>query len=81
MLFVGASPDSILIYGPKYSWGWWFETFRGLIKVIFFVTLGVQIIKSGNQRFLIATIAEERLMSRGLEKITAEASRVPPLSP
>lgn len=81
MLFVGASPDIILIYGPKYSWGWWFETFGGLIKVIFFVTLGVQIIKSGNQRFLIATIAEERLMSRGLEKLTSAASPAPPSAP
>ena len=81
MFFVGASPDAVSIYGPKYSWSWWFQTFGELVKVVFFISLGVQIIKLGNQRYLIATIAEERLMDKGLEKLTSAASPAPPSAP
>ena len=72
-LFIAITHESVLLYGPKYSWSWWLDTFGGFVKVIFFITLGIQIIKLANQRYLIATIAEERLMDSGLEQLTSEA--------
>lgn len=80
-LFTAITPESVLLYGPKFSWSWWLDTFHGFVKVIFFITFGVQIIKLANQRYLIATLAEERLMDRGLEKLTLAASPAPPSAP
>ena len=79
--FLDVTVDSVLLYGAKSVASEWWRKFDVYTRVIFTLTAGVQFLKLANQRYLIATIAEERLMERGLEKPTAAASPVPPSAP
>ena len=80
-LFLAVSIDVVLFYGAKYSWSWWWGMFNGYVQAILILTIAVQVLKLANQRYLISTIAEERLMELGLEKLTAEVSREHPRAP
>ncbi len=70
--------DGTLIYGPKHSLSWWWGMFDGYAKAILAFTFGIQALKLANQRYLIATIAEERVMESGRKKLTEAASPAPP---
>ena len=76
--FIAIFEDNVRLFGPKFSFAWWWGQFDLYSGVILGATVGVQIFKIANQRVLIAMLAEDRLMKDGLNRINAVASPLPP---
>ena len=72
--FIALDPAVALMYGTKYSLGWWTETVDRFLKAIFFFVLSVQVFKMANYRYLIATIAEETIFDAAVKKRISEPS-------
>ena len=71
--FIAVSVDYVLLFGAKYSYPWWWGVFDQFSRSVFILTFGSQIFERANQRYLISTFAEEKLLGEGLEKLTSVA--------
>ena len=71
--FVAIVIDYVLWFGPRYSGFWWLGIFQQFSQPVFILTVGFQIFKRANERYLISTFAEEKLLDEGLKKLTLAA--------